>query len=312
MARRNRTTLNSGTDATKYADPEPAQDHVNQNSAGQDGGPHVGLADREPNADSELNETSGPRCTGMSADAAADDIPELCDQLSLVPVTHPFAGPLLKAAQSVLNIYDGEFGISDEHYLPVIEARRILYGANDGFVVAHTASEARRLIQLGKIVTDEDGDGDIFRRPVPLSSLENELGAGLRFLGQLVLNMRELPTKSTIIETTGDSVMRPAQPVTEVGVVQPRTEPVPPVLNPEVVALTVAKFAGRWDYCKRQIETYIRHGLPIHGEGRERRILIAEGDEWMRLYRDPLARRASETAQRHATPKKRGPGNAGA
>ncbi len=242
MARRNRTARNSGIDAKKNTDPALELDHVNQNAAGQEGGPHVGLEDGEPNVDSELSETSGPRCTGMSADTAADDIPELCDQLSLVPLKHPFAGPLLKAAQAVLEIFDGDLGINDENSLPVIEARRILYGADDGFVAAHTASEAKRLIRLGKIAANDDTqDGDIFGRTVPLSRIETELGAGLRLLGQLALNGRELPISGQVIKAKGGSVACSNDPVSLANVVAPQQAPVPAlssVTGTEVIALS--------------------------------------------------------------------------
>jgi hypothetical protein len=66
------------------------------------------------------------------------------------------------------------------------------------------------------------------------------------------------------------------------------------------VALTVVNFAKRWNYSKRQIETYIRQGLPLVGQGRARRVAIAEGDAWMRTHADPTERRMREAARRHA------------
>src|ERR1017187_3071851 len=62
MARRNRTSPSSRSNATKYADPEPAQGNVKQDSTGLDGGPNVGSTDREATGDSPLNETGRARC----------------------------------------------------------------------------------------------------------------------------------------------------------------------------------------------------------------------------------------------------------
>lgn len=68
------------------------------------------------------------------------------------------------------------------------------------------------------------------------------------------------------------------------------------------VAITVCNFATRWSMSKRTIENLIRRGLPIAGAGKLRRIVITEGDEWMRQrHEDPIARRAKETASKHKT-----------
>jgi hypothetical protein len=63
------------------------------------------------------------------------------------------------------------------------------------------------------------------------------------------------------------------------------------------VALKVADFAKRWGFSKREIENRIRRGLPIVGEGRARRIVVAQGDAWMENHgesrRHELARKAA-------------------
>lgn len=50
----------------------------------------------------------------------------------------PYVGPLLQAAQKVLQrVDDNDLGLGDSEYLPFIEARRIVHGANDTFVLGH-------------------------------------------------------------------------------------------------------------------------------------------------------------------------------
>jgi len=68
-----------------------------------------------------------------------------------------------------------------------------------------------------------------------------------------------------------------------------------------VVALSVAEFAARWSFSKRQVETYIRQGLPLVGRGRARRVPLSEGDEWMRTHADGTERRMRDAARRHAS-----------
>lgn len=307
MAGRNRTPNYAGADAEKNTDPAPAHDWVNQNPAAQGCGPSVGATDREANADLELNDKCGPRRNRVSATAAAYDYREPCDDLSWAPVTHPFAGPLLRAAQEVLEIFDGHMGLRDDEYLPVVAARRIVFGQKDGFVAAFDVSEARKLIRLGSIsADDETQDGDIFGRPVLLSRIETELGAGLRLLGRLALNGQAPPIGGQAVEVSRSTVPSSSDETSAASKVISQSMPVPLETSLEVIALTVAKFAKRWGYSKRYIETCLRQGLPKCGEGRGRRIPIAEGDAWMRLHRDPLARRASEAAKRHSMPNKTG------
>jgi hypothetical protein len=69
----------------------------------------------------------------------------------------------------------------------------------------------------------------------------------------------------------------------------------------EVVAVSVVEFAVRWSYSKREIETRIRRGLPLVGEGRARRVPLTEGDAWMREQGEsPVIRRARAAARRAA------------
>jgi len=259
-------------------------------------------------ASAELNESADARCIGMNAVSVADQSPVPLDDLSWAALTHPYVGPLLTAAQAVLEMFDDHIGLRDEDYLPVLEARRIRFGLSDGFVAAHVAVEAARLGCLEEADSNHQSEDWQFSSHLDaLSDVETELGVGLRLLGRLALHGRELPM---VIEANGSTIRSKdsgsaASVMTPQPVQVPSTPAVPLETSPEVIALTVAKFAKRWGYSKRYIETCLRHGLPIHGEGRGRRIPIAEGDEWVRLHRDPLARRASEAAKRHSAAKKR-------
>lgn len=260
----------------------------------------------------EFEDSSVVRSPSSVAVVGAGDCQELADLFLAAPVLRdPYSGPLLAAARTVLAIYDGDIGISDEHAQPVIEARRIIYGPTDGFVAAETLAEASRLknLRVGSSEDHEEGS-DETSRPHPMSVEDAELGAGLRLLGRLAIHGKALPTSGHVTEANGSTVAcsndtASAASVVPPPVLVPPSPPTPAVTNPEVVALSVSKFAVRWDHCKRQIEKYIRQGLPKHGEGRQRRIVVAEGDEWMRLYRDPLARSALQTAQRHSRSRER-------
>jgi len=289
-----------------------------------------------PNSQSGNDELSGlqlkddvsPRSKDVDPTQGATDCDESRYELVASPVGHhPYAGPLLNAARAVLALYDDHIGIADEDALPVFEARRIVYGPTDGLVAVRIVEESRELSQpYGRV---GNVDGEVASSNGRLSRDETELGTGLRLLGRLLLDGQALPLGIRTVEEDATTVQCSSDPepgecvVTSQPVVVPRElhpntsvvaqQPVgvPRDVHPEIVALSVSKFAFRWDHCKRQIETYLRQGLPIHGEGRGRRIVIAEGDEWMRLYRDPLARRASQAAQRHATSMNRGPSDAG-
>lgn len=282
-------------------------------------GDQTSKARDEELACAELNESADARCIGMNAVSAADQSPLPLDNLSWAALTHPYVGPLLTAAQAVLEMFDGHIGLRDEDYLPVIEARRIRFGLTDGFVAAHVAVDAARLGSLGQVApNNRSEDWQSPNNTVPLSRIDTELGAGLRLLGRLALNGQAPPIGGQAVEVSGSTVPSSSDETSAASKVISQSMPVPLETSPEVIALTVAKFAKRWGYSKRYIETCLRQGLPKCGEGRGRRIPIAEGDAWMWLHRDPLARRASEAAKRHSMPNKpgsksskEGPENAG-
>ncbi len=49
----------------------------------------------------------------------------------------------------------------------------------------------------------------------------------------------------------------------------------------EVVAMPPEEFAARWGFKRRVVYRLIQEGLPTTGEGKRRRIPVAEGDAWM-------------------------------
>ncbi len=53
------------------------------------------------------------------------------------------------------------------------------------------------------------------------------------------------------------------------------------IVEPPAVYTTVAEFAMRCGFSKRHVENLIRQGLPIVGQGRGRRVPIAQADSWL-------------------------------
>jgi len=46
--------------------------------------------------------------------------------------------------------------------------------------------------------------------------------------------------------------------------------------------MTITDYAHRSAYSKRTVETFVKHGLPTVMEGRLRRVIVNEADEWLR------------------------------
>ena len=179
-----------------------ALDLALQNSKAKDDGQKVKPENRAATADLEANITGPARCVNMGAISIADQSLVSRDELSWTPVTHPFAGPLLNAARTVLEMFDGDIGISDDQFWPVVEARRILYGPNDGFVAAFdrhrcaafTTSDTgnQPIIASTEVASLElsgsalGGTSGIRQEPFCLSLSDPELEAGIRALGKLM------------------------------------------------------------------------------------------------------------------------------
>jgi hypothetical protein len=221
----------------------------------------------------------------MGAVSIADDNPKLCDELSLAQVANPFAGPLFKAAESVLKIYDGEFGISDEHYLPVIEARRILYGSHDGFVAAFDMNRFAASITpanetLPEVETTEvslygsSGASHLETAVIPqkvfsVALSDPEIQAGLRVLGKLM--------------RTSESDKANAPVALDVGIKYMKME----------------AWGERYDVRISTVKRWRRLGLPTNGiKGRGVRVKVPEADDWVDAGGPKLALAAA--GARHA------------
>jgi hypothetical protein len=204
----------------------------------------------------------------MGASLATDDILGSWVDILWSPDAHPYTGPLLLAARSVLELSDGEIGINDAHYLPVIEARRILYGANDGFVAAFDrhrfaafttpANENPPVVEATEVPLHESsaasqlGTTGIRQKSFSLTLSDPELEAGIRALGKLIQSSE--PAKANA----------------------------PVALDVERKYMTMAAWGQRHGKSVSTVKHWRRLGLPTNGiEGHGVRVKVREADDWV-------------------------------
>lgn len=260
------------------------------------------LVDSEYCPPAELKNASSMRCSDMSIGSST------CVQTD---IPHPpwfteggtDSRQLETAIATLRRVVSDDIGLDDEEFATFLAARRLMFGSSCGFVAAHD----RELSALGTLQVQLAAFG--IGEHGGITQAEREFLLGIRLVGKFQL--ASLGTSLTLkdatnalcgsrgecVETTNEGG-KPPTPNNLSGAEIP-TQPLSAPHATEVVALSVAKFARRWDFGKRQIETYIRRGLPRCGEGKGRRIPIAEGDDWMRNHQDPLAKRAAAAARRH-------------
>ncbi len=266
--------LPAGEEAKKSAEVKPVTGYADP--ASRDGDRTSETTDYAILANPELNESGVARSIGMDSASGADQSQVPLDDLSRVVVTHPFAGPLLTAAQAVLEVFDGDIGIADNQFWPVVEARRILYGANDGFVAAFDrdrsaafttsdignqpiiASTEAASFELGG--SAHGGTSDIRKESFSISLSDPELEAGIRALGKLMRTSEPVEVNAPVVLDIGRKYMK------------------------------MKEWGKRHEVCLSTVKYWRRLGLPTNGiEGRGVRVKLPEADNWVHAGGPKLA-----------------------